>query len=807
MPNLVGIGNSQVPTNAMLGGLAYKDSVGEINLEKIKAKTSDIATDIFIYDTSKDSDGGAWRHKAVTQSWYHEKPSQYRGAKKEFPSVAVIIGVQNGNSSYLAIYDGDEPNMPLWMKFVYGTQHSLSNQTLLYNDACSVCAMNGVVAVSGNTGWRDGVIQIKFIEDTAVWRNSSYIAYWTDTIENRNVVGGYSSGFHNGSGQTLHGTPNVRAIDMAVLPAAQFTEGQFHDGWQTTDPISGLPIPAILVGTSSHACVIAPDDKVYDITGFAPTYQVGYSDRSAYIAVETGGTSFMAIGPREVAGSGDVSLQNWEYGGEQYDSSKGVARQLPKHCGNMSKITKDDEINFGVYSDMTYKATLWKMNIGINLTDKYTQTLSESVELNQKCAITTSFNSGWMHGECIAAQLASTDTSNLTDTNLVTNGDFSNGSTGWSLHGLTVDTSGGNMTFTSSAGNPRISQAITVEEGQTYYFRETSSGSRARYISKTTVSSGSLTNQNNSFFTVPAGTTTVYVVLYVIGTGNSATFDDIIVTKADTDRTLNNKGTNNDAKGLRTIGTLNRNPVATGAELVGYSNFSTSNYLTQPYNSTFDMGTGSFTIMFWAKTTGAGTICRRGTADATETFRVYLDGSTYGIYFDYGNSAQYTQLQHTSEKSILVNGRWNFVACQCSANNSNVQIFLNGKNMDVSINANPPSTFNNDSSAEFLVGQSYNSLPFPGEIALLRVTKHRTSIRTLEKIYDDERRMFQPNAKCTVYGTSNTATAIGVDDKKGIVHVGTSSGRSDFRGLVRINNTTDAVARVIDAHNGLVADS
>ena len=26
MPNLVGIGNSQVPTNAMLGGLAYQDS-------------------------------------------------------------------------------------------------------------------------------------------------------------------------------------------------------------------------------------------------------------------------------------------------------------------------------------------------------------------------------------------------------------------------------------------------------------------------------------------------------------------------------------------------------------------------------------------------------------------------------------------------------------------------------------------------------------------------------------------------------------------------------------------------------------
>ena len=38
MPNLVGIGNEQVPTNAMLGGLAYQDSLGEINIDEIKAK-------------------------------------------------------------------------------------------------------------------------------------------------------------------------------------------------------------------------------------------------------------------------------------------------------------------------------------------------------------------------------------------------------------------------------------------------------------------------------------------------------------------------------------------------------------------------------------------------------------------------------------------------------------------------------------------------------------------------------------------------------------------------------------------------
>ena len=78
MPNLVGIGNSQVPTNAMLGGLAYQDSVGEINIDKINGRLTEDVTGgsyrgktLFVYDTRKDSDGGAWRKRATTQSWYN----------------------------------------------------------------------------------------------------------------------------------------------------------------------------------------------------------------------------------------------------------------------------------------------------------------------------------------------------------------------------------------------------------------------------------------------------------------------------------------------------------------------------------------------------------------------------------------------------------------------------------------------------------------------------------------------------------------------------------------------------------------
>ena len=76
----------------------------------------------------------------------------------------------------------------------------------------------------------------------------------------------------------------------------------------------------------------------------------------------------------------------------------------------------------------------------------------------------------------------------------------------------------------------------------------------------------------------------------------------------------------------------------------------------------------------------------------------------------------------------------------------------------------------------------------------------------VKKIYEDEKKLFQPNAKAFLYGSSSAVTAIGYDEKKEIYHVGTSSGRSDFSGLSRINNTTTAVTTAISAYDGLIAE-
>ena len=81
-------------------------------LKAIAKDISDTAVDVFVYDTRKDSDGGAWRKRTQHTSWYNEAlNTSTRGARKEFPCVAVIVV----ESNQLTIYDGDDPDMPMWM--------------------------------------------------------------------------------------------------------------------------------------------------------------------------------------------------------------------------------------------------------------------------------------------------------------------------------------------------------------------------------------------------------------------------------------------------------------------------------------------------------------------------------------------------------------------------------------------------------------------------------------------------------------------------------------------------------------------
>jgi hypothetical protein len=93
-----------------------------------------------------------------------------------------------------------------------------------------------------------------------------------------------------------------------------------------------------------------------------------------------------------------------------------------------------------------------------------------------------------------------------------------------------------------------------------------------------------------------------------------------------------------------------------------------------------------------------------------------------------------------------------------------------------------------------------------GSLALVRISKSIPSGERIKEMYQEEKELFKPNAKATLYGSSNVVTAAAFDDTTNLLHAGTSAGRSEFNGLRRINNTTTAVTTAISASNELVAE-
>ena len=153
----IGIITARGGIDAEGGSITSKDYI----LGAISTTISDTATDIFVYDTSKDSDGGAWRKRTTNTSWYNETlNTATRGSRREFPSVAVIV-VETGQ---VTIYDGDDPDLPMWMVFNQSSQGG-SASTFLANSGqaiSSIFMLNGELGVGfpSVNGW--GLSRINF---------------------------------------------------------------------------------------------------------------------------------------------------------------------------------------------------------------------------------------------------------------------------------------------------------------------------------------------------------------------------------------------------------------------------------------------------------------------------------------------------------------------------------------------------------------------------------------------------------------------------------------------------------------------
>jgi hypothetical protein len=298
---------------------------------------------------------------------------------------------------------------------------------------------------------------------------------------------------------------------------------------------------------------------------------------------------------------------------------------------------------------------------------------------------------------------------------------------------------------------------------------------------------------------MPQNTTSVTFITgtasWNVNSWNTGTISNYTCTEAVGDRSF--KGAS-----FGTYGTVTKTAVATGAELVGYSGFnSTAGYspngtrLQQPYNSDYDF-TGDFSISYWVKGSGQDTTVHWSDASGNNGWMIYHNANT--SYFIDGTWDSYSAYQQVNSTTSLT-GVW-----------TKVEYIRRGGSLYYYLDGVLKHTYNSISGWTLTSTTAHQLAVYAGNttnaFALLRISATASSEEQIKKMYNDEKHLFQTNAKATLYGTSDAVTALAYDDDTELLHVGTSAGRSDFQGLRRINNTTRAIGTAISAVDGFIVE-
>ena len=792
MPNLVGIGNSQVPTNAMLGGFAYKNSVGEINIEKIKARTFDTAVDIVVYDTSKDSDGGAWRHRTQNTSWYNEGPSADRGARKEFPAVAVIVA----ETDIVTIYDGDDPNCPMWMVFRAGGVNGAAMIGRTNEDINSVNMLNGLMCV-GKTVF--GLHMINFIADRARFKEAGYDTPYLAPIGTNRNSGNDWLGFNVDNGDLVNDL--VFETSMTVRPNAPI------------DVATGLPVPTIVVATNGGTSLIKDDGSVIDLNdGLGSTRPVRHAiirgNDILHYNVNNGTIQQFFDAFSLTADSTDDVRYNYSVSG-----GHGVLENISAVLRNSG----DGPFILTTINPKSFAAAAQSgMSIFVDGNDRTYTTDNNSIYDSSVAYVTSNYNTGYMFGDIRGALLSDTDETNINGSNYVSNHNFNSGITGWTIDlggasggspGITVVSN--KLRFQQGSSNSvwlSAYQDITTVVGKKYLLNidiasSNTSANWRIYASGTKILGyPSYLNQGQHSATFVATSTSSRILIQQGGSASTVgEVNSISVHLLEVDRSLKDNY-------VEINGTIHKNPVATGAELVSYSNFSNSNYLLQPYTSDLNFTT-SMSIMFWVKGwVSSDSLLHRGPGTTRNS------KTSFHLYCTYDNKYRITFTTNgSSEQTFEINLTKNLIGWQhlCfTLKGGTVKGYLNGVQKTLSSTSFSGSIFSQatDQNGLWIGTGPVGGAADTASLALLKLSESVPTAEQVKQIYEDEKCLYHENAKCTLYGTSDDVKALAFDDTNDILHVGTSAGRSEFQGLERINNTTTAVTTAISASNGFVAE-
>jgi hypothetical protein len=787
MAKLIGKNPNQVPSNADLGSAAFmsKDdflqSKGS-NISEISAVVEKTALDVFVYDTTKDSDGGAWRYRTKGASWYNEKlNTTTRGSRREFPQVAVLVL----ESDKVTIYDGDDPTLPMWM--IFETNSTNPYPMIGRNTQKCVTMLNGEMTC----GSSDALSRVNFISDSGRTHRDLVSATYLNGEFKGNVSQRNEKLDHVLRGDYLLIDDNVNDVDMAVMPNAPI------------DTSTGLPIPTIACATVDGVSVIKDNGKVVDIYHTASTYygaeQIKINGKQLIYKTQQSGSSqntwrlvFIDIPDNDKSGSythniADTFILDARGSNSQAQPTLNTNYDLGNTTNDIKWFAKDKAVAF------TNKLTLLKDAGDVN-----------GIYENVKVAyVTTSYNTGWMQGDTKLATLSDTTPGIVVSTELAP-------SSYASVNSFSVTFSSGTLSLNPpNASDYGANATVTgLKPGGLYTlsYRVTTAvdGSHGlQTIGSVTQDSRDIGGVGSYSRTINADSNGEIYIMFGRGSTGSTTgtvtnvFEDISLRIAEEDRTYLNQG-------LQVVGTVHKTQVAPGADLVAYSNFTSGNYLKQPHTSSLNFGTGDFSISAWCtlptvNSPTRGIILERQNTSGGPLIQLFYYSDRFYVYCGGG-----TDYAYTSNKFSNTSQWYNVVV---GVKGGTFKVYVNGKEEALTINAGPGNPDSSDAWMTVGVQSNGTSEPFTGgSIALLRITGTFPSETQISETYEDEQKLFVDNAKATLYGTSDSVTGLAYDEYTELVHAGTSSGRSVFNGLARIENTTDSVGTVISVVDGFVAE-
>ena len=759
----------------------------ELALTAINKTISEQARDVFIYDTSKDSDGGAWRHRTQHTSWYNEASSSTRSSTKKFPAVAIIVST----SSKVTIYDGDYTDTPMWMEFSLpghsvasnwaSTSIGLGSPGFQASTPMDVAMLNGQLVIGCQSGSELGGYLVNFINELMIdmvkygSANDQFYHKFGD-ISQRNVSTTRAVGQRYSYGQedpVITGRLSsgiVNDVDMTILPDAPI------------NVTTGLPEPTIILATNEGINIIRDDGAMAFITAGAG---------SAY-----NGTRYVRITDTHnlifEQDSGDraqffISLPDASRTTQTSDGSitdKVVMKWYETGGNHVYAYFHGGGIQNAVAMSGDEHALVASDTSELTLVDPYIDSKTQT----SVAYIGADYNTGWMTGASHLASLCGKVTGNLTPVDVLGGiGNFTSSglwsfASGWSLSG-NVATGTSVTAYLTPATNGVLTQ------GEQYAVTVTQSAytSGALYIY---VGTGAPGGQNH-YTNLPSSVGTFTFVLSafntnfgIYGANYTGTIDNVTVVKCEADRSPHEDG-------LIPFGSVGRTLVNTNAELVGYGPFSSANYLE---HKGFTFGS-IFIVSFWMKP-NVNFGCVFHTAQGTRV--EFAGGSVRFTMYD-GNTTIDLREQ------VYPLNEWTHVVCV--RNGDTGKLYVNGRFVESQTVSNFGS-LNNDGS-KLTVGDRSDSAsePFDGKVSLFRITKGGTiSDEQVYKYYTQERPMFAVGAQVTIGGTDDSVYDLAYDSDTKLLHIGNGNGKSTFSGLNMVDFTSDAVGTTIAASGGMIVE-